>query len=106
MMKQNNQMKEIMKGVIVKNCAPFTKCISRISNKDIDTAQHIAIIIPMYKLIEYSDNYSKVSGSLWQYNKDEPNDNLANSEPFKSKVKITVNTPDGGNTKDVEIIVS
>ena len=60
----------------------------------------------MYKLIEYSDNYSKVSGSLWQYNKDEPNDNLANSELFKPKVKITVNTPDGGNTKDVEIIVS
>ena len=59
----------------------------------------------MYKLIEYGDNYSKASGSLWQYYKDEPNDNLENSEPFKSKVKITVNTPDGGNTKDVEIIV-
>ena len=61
--------------------------------------------MPMYNLIEYSDNYSKTSGSLWQYYKDEPNDNLANSESFKSKVKITGNTPAGGNTKDVKIIV-
>ena len=59
----------------------------------------------MYNLIEYSDNYSKTSGSLWQYYKDEPNDNLANSESFKSKVKITGSTPAGGNTKDVKIIV-
>ena len=59
----------------------------------------------MYSLIEYSDNYSKTSGSLWQYYKDEPNDNIADSESFRSKVKITVKTPDNGNTKDVEIIV-
>ena len=45
--------------------------------------------MPMYNLIEYSDNYSKTSGRLWQYYKDEPNDNLADSESFKSKVKIT-----------------
>ena len=45
--------------------------------------------MPMYNLIEYSDNYSKTSGNLWHYNKDDPNDNLANSESFKSKVKIT-----------------
>ena len=45
--------------------------------------------MPMYNLIEYSDNYSKTSGGLWQYYKDEPNDNLANSQSFKSKVKIT-----------------
>ena len=61
--------------------------------------------MPMYNLIEYSNNYSKTSGSLWQYYKDEPNDNLANSESFKSKVNITGNTPADGNTKDVEIIV-
>ena len=56
-------------------------------------------------MIEDSDNYSKTSGSLWQYYKDEPNDNIADSESFRSKVKITVKTPDNGNTKDVEIIV-
>ena len=93
------------KGVIFKNCAPFTKCISRINNTDIDNAQDIDIVMPMYNLIEYSDNYSKTSGSLWQYYKDDPNDNLTDSESFKSKVKITGKTPDDGNTKDVEIIV-
>ena len=61
--------------------------------------------MPMYNLIEYSDNYSKTSGSLWQYYKDEPNDNLANFESFKSKVKVTGKTPDDGNAKNVEIIV-
>ena len=55
------------KGVTFKNCAPFTKCISRINNTDIDNAQDIDIVMPMYNLIEYSDNYSKTSGSLWQY---------------------------------------
>ena len=59
----------------------------------------------MYSLLEYCDNYSKTSGSLWQYYKDEPSDNLANSESFKSKVKIIGSTPAGGNTKDVKIIV-
>ena len=59
------QLDERNKGVIFKNCAPFTKCTSRINNTDIDNAQNIAM--PMYNLIEYSDNYSKTSGSLWQY---------------------------------------
>ena len=61
--------------------------------------------MPMYIIIQYSDNYSKTSGSLWQYYKDDPNDNLANSKSFKSKIKITRKTPDNGNTKDVEMIV-
>ena len=99
------QADERDKGVTFKNCTPFTKCISRINNTDIDNAQDIDIVMPMYNLIEYSDNYSKTSGSLWQYYKDDPNDNIADSESFKSKVKITGKTPDDGNTKDVEIIV-
>ena len=95
------QADERNKGVTFKNCAPFTKCISRINNPhDID------IVMPMHNLIEYSDNYSKTSGSLWQYYKEDPNDNLTASESFKSKVKITGNTPASGNTEDVEIIVS
>ena len=92
-------------GVTFKTCAPFTKCISRINNTDKDNAHDIDIVVPIYNLIEYSDNYSKTSGSLWQYYKDDPNDNLTDSESFKSKVKITGNTPNNGNTKDVEIIV-
>ena len=45
------------------------------------------------------------SGSLWQYYRDESNDNLANSESFKSEIKITGKTPAAGNEKNVEIIV-
>ena len=61
--------------------------------------------MPMYNLIEYSNNYSKTSGSLWQYYKDDPNDNMAESESFKSKIKITGKILAAGNTKDVEILV-
>ena len=61
--------------------------------------------MPMYNLTKYSDNYSKTSGSFWQYNKDDPNDNLTDSESFKSKVEITGNAPAAGNTKDVEVTV-
>ena len=99
------QLDERNKGVIFTNRAPFTKCISGINNKDIDNAQDIDIVMPMYDLIEYSDNYSKASGSLWQYYKDDPNDNITQSESFKSKTRITGRTPAAGNTKDVEIIV-
>ena len=60
----------INKKVIFKNCAPFTNCISKINNTQIDNAEYIDIVMPMYNLIEYSDNYSKTSGSLWQYCKD------------------------------------
>ena len=88
-----------------KNCAPFTKCISRINNTDIDNAQDIAIVMPMYNLIEYRDNYSKTSGSLWQYYKDDPNNDITQSESFKFKAKITGKTPAAGNAKDAEIIV-
>ena len=99
------QLDERNKGVIFKNCAPFTKCISRINNTDIDNAQDIDIVMPMYNLIEYSDNYSKTSGSLWQFDKDGPNDNITQSESFKSKIRITGKTPAAGNTKDDEIIL-
>ena len=86
------------KGVIFKYFVPFTKCTSKINDTEVDNAQDIDIVMP----IEYSDSYSKISGSLWQYYKDEPNDNLGNSKSFKSKVKMTGSTPTGGNTKDVK----
>ena len=54
--------------------------MSRIYSTDIDNAQDIDIVMPMYKFIEYSDNYSKTSGGLWQYYKDDPNDNIIQSE--------------------------
>ena len=99
------QADERDKDVIFKNCAPFTNCISEINNTQVDNAKDIDIVMPMYNLIEYSDNYAKISGSLWQYYRDEPNDNLTNSESFKSKIKITGKTPNNDNEKDVGIMV-
>ena len=70
-----------------------------------NNAKDIDIVMPMYNLIEYSDNYAKTTGSLWQYFRDKPDDNLADSESFKSKIKITGKTPNDDSEKDVEITV-
>ena len=93
------QADERDKGVTIKNCAPFTNCISEINNTQVDNAKDIDVVMPMYNLIEYSDNYSKTSGSLWQYYRDEPNNNVTDCESFKSKIKITGKTPNCGNEK-------
>ena len=58
------------KNVVFKNCTPFTNCISEINNTQVDHAKDIDIVMSMYNLIEYSNNYLKTSGSLWQYCKD------------------------------------
>ena len=102
------------KKVIFKNCTPFTNCISEINNTQIDNAKDIDIVMSMYNLIEYSDNYAKTTGSLWQYCKDIPARNNNNetvmfrgnnaTDSFNFKEKFTGQTDDDG-TKDVEIIV-
>ena len=61
--------------------------------------------MPMYNFIEYGNNYSKTSGSLWQNYRDDPNDTITESESFKYKIKITGKTPAAGNTKDVKTAV-
>ena len=109
------------KKVILKNCAPFTNWISKINNIQIDNTEYIDIVMPMYNLIEYSDNYSKISGSLWQYCKDIPTaNNVGNivdfnganaTDLFNSKTKITgqiaADNNNGNNAGrvDVEIMV-
>ena len=57
--------------VAFKNCAPFKDCRTELNEVFVDDAQHINITMPMYNLIEYCDNYSDTSGSLWQFKKDE-----------------------------------
>ena len=61
------QADERDKGVAFKNCAPFTNCISEINNTQIDNCKDIDIVMQLYNLLEYSDNYAKTSGTLWQY---------------------------------------
>ena len=100
------------KKVIFKHCAPFTNCISEINNTQIDNAEYIDIVMLMYNLIEDSDNYSKTSGSLWQYCKEIPavkddgnivDFNGANAtDSFNFKTKITDQTAAEVN---VEIMV-
>ena len=104
----------INKKVIFKNWAPFTNCISEINNTQVDNAKDTDIVMPMYNLIEYSDNYAKTSGSLRQYCKDilPVNNNNAtvdftganHTNSFDFKAKITGQTGNDG-TKDVEKMV-
>ena len=93
------------KGVIFKNFVPFTDFISKINNTQIDNAKDLDVVMPLYDLIEYTDNYSKTSKRLWQYYRDDLNDILTNSESFKFKIKITGKTLAAGNTKVVKIAV-
>ena len=104
--KQMKVIKVRDKGVAFKNCAPFINCVSDINNTQIDNCKDIDIVMPLYNLLEYRNNYAKISGRLWQYYRDEPNDNLADSESFKSKIKITGKTPNNGNEKGVGLMVS
>ena len=83
--------------VIFKNCAPFEKCRTEINETFIYEADFINITMPIYNLIEYSDNYSDTSGILWQFkrheiinNADVTNDNKAPS--FKYKANLIGNT--------------
>ena len=94
------------KKVLLKNCVPFTICISEINNTQADNAKGIDIVMLIYNLIEYSDNYSKTSGSLRQYCKDIPavNNNSAIADfidnnltdSFNFKVKMAGQTGDNG----------
>ena len=94
------------KELMFNNCAPFTDCVSEINNTLINNAKHINVIMPMYNLIEYSNNSFKISRSLWQYYRNEPvltdADAIANfyaadnSALFKFKQKITGVTDDDG----------
>ena len=63
----------------LKNCAPFTKCNLEINDEHVDTAENLDIVMPMYNLIEYSDNYQDSSATLYQYKRDEPPDDIANN---------------------------
>ena len=87
----NNAKKN--KAVAFKNNAPFIKCISKINGVKIDNAEDLDVVMPMYNLLEYSKNYKKTTGSLWNYYRDEPSDPLS-SDPksFKYKTSITGNT--------------
>ena len=87
--------------VAFKSCAPFEKCRTEINGTFVDDAQHINIAMPMYNLIEYSDNYSDTSGSLWNFKRDEIINNADvtnddNAPSFKYKANLIGNTENNG----------
>ena len=79
----------------LKNCSPSTKCNLEINDEHVDTAENLDIVMPMYNLIEYSDNYQDSSATLYQYKRDEPPEDNAiadltanNSSSFKYKISL------------------
>ena len=93
----------------LKNCAPFTKCNLEINDEHVDTAENLDIVMPMYNLIEYSDNYQDSSATLYQYKRDEPPEDDAvadltadNSDYFKYKIELLGNVTEvAGNAAGV-----
>ena len=98
----------------LKNCAPFTKCSLEINDEHIDTAENLDIVMPMYNLIEYSNNYQDSSATLYQYKRDEPPEANAiddltvdNSNSFKYKVSLLGNPVVADNIakRSVKVVV-
>ena len=104
------------KELTLKNNAPFVSCISKINNTLIDNAEDLDVVIPMYNLLEYSKNYRKTTGSLWNYYRDELNSGIGgennninyiikDSKSFDYKTSITGKLKDINRTKYVETVV-
>ena len=100
----NNVRNKRNRPLILKNNAPFVSCITRINGELIEDADDLDIVMPMYNLLEYSKNYKKTIGSLYNYYRDELSDDaddnnfdhikVVNSHTFKYKNKIIRNTYD------------
>ena len=102
--------------LVLKNCAPFTKCNLQINDAHVDTAENLDIVLPMHNLIEYSDNYQDSSATLYQYKRDEPPEDNAvadltanNLDSFKYKIKLLGNidqaNPDGARVGRLNVKV-
>ena len=95
--------------VVFKNYSPFKNCRTEINDIFIDNADFINITIPMYNLIEYSEDYSETSGSLWNFTRGEIDNNADvtnnNSSSFKYKTSIIGNTENNGIKNGLKITV-
>ena len=96
--------------VILKSNAPLVSCITRINGELIEDADNLDLVMPIYNLLEYSKNYRKTTGSLYNYYKDELDDdavlnnfanrNVVNSSAFQYKSKLLGNTYNVASTND------
>ena len=112
---------EKTKNLTFKNNSPFMSCISKINNTFIDSAEDIDVDMPMYKLLEYSDNYSMTLASQWNYCSDEVNNDgnenndacnyrinnhkIPTSKSFEYKTEIVASTAGDNNTLNTEVVV-
>ena len=100
-------------NVVFKNCAPFTRCVTHINDEHVETAENLDIVMPMYNLIEYFDNYAGSSRNLYQFKRDESPMNdaenplnvaLDNSTSFKYKASLLGKATDAnGNDRSLKI---
>ena len=104
------------KKLVFKNNAPSINCILKINGVKIDNADDLDVIMPMYNLLEYSKNYRKTTGSLWNYYRDQPNSTIGDkiithsiliSESFDYKANFMENgvTHDNLTKNDVKVVV-
>ena len=96
--------------VVFKNCSPFKDCRTEINDTFVNFADFINIAMPMYNLIEYSDNYSDTSGCLWNFKRDEIINNADvnyddNAPSLKYKSNLIGNTENNGRKNGVKIAV-
>ena len=108
-----NEINRRNKPLILKNNAPFVSCIIKINNEFIEDADDLDVVIPMHNLLEYSKNYRKTIGSLYNYYRNEldddanldnfANNNVVSSNAFKYKNKIT--DPNKVDTKEIELAI-
>ena len=104
----NIQNKPANSVVAFKNCAPFRTCDVTINDKHVEKAGDLDIVMPMYNLLEYSDNYQDSTGSLYQFKRDEPPDdnvdvaNNTSSLVYKSKL---ISGTDDNNVNNIKLVV-
>ena len=104
----NIQNKPANSVVAFKNCAPFRTCDVTINDEHVEKAEDLDIVMPMYNLLEYSDNYQDSTGSLYQFKRDEPPDDNAdvanNTSSLVYKSKLTSGNDDN-NVNNVKLVV-
>ena len=103
----DNNANKRNKNLAFKNDAPFIDCISKFNGIKTDNAEDLDVAISMYNLLEYSNNYRKTTGTLWNYYRDEPSNPLSsNSGSFKYKRSIKGKTPENNDSlTNVNVVI-
>ena len=103
----DNDANKRSKNLAFKNNAPFINCISKINVIKTDNAEDLDVVMSMCNLREYSKNCRKITGSLWNYYRDEPSNPLSsNSESFKYKTSIVGKTPeDNDSLTEAKVVI-